>query len=97
MRMPDDPPQVEIGCRLLPAAWGAGLAVEGGHALLRHAFERLRLSEVWGICRPQHHGWPEPRVARGFQARKRARRFSEPLYMVAEHGTEPASLTRVRW
>jgi RimJ/RimL family protein N-acetyltransferase len=55
MRMPDDPSRVEIGCRLLPAAWGTGLAVEGGHALLRHAFERLRLAAVWGICRPQHH------------------------------------------
>ena len=40
---------------------------------------------------PQHR-WPEPRATRGFQARKRARRFSEPLYMVAEHGTEPASV-----
>jgi RimJ/RimL family protein N-acetyltransferase len=55
MRMPDDPSRVEIGCRLRPEAWGTGLALEGGEALLRHAFGRLRLSAVWGICHPRHH------------------------------------------
>lgn len=55
MRMPDDPSRVEIGCRLLPEAWGTGLAVEGGEALLRHAFECLHLDAVWGICQPRHH------------------------------------------
>jgi RimJ/RimL family protein N-acetyltransferase len=55
MRMPDDASRVEIGCRLLPEAWGAGLPVEGGAALLQHAFERLALPDVWGICHPQHH------------------------------------------
>lgn len=54
MPMPHDPARVEIGCRLLPQAWGGGLALEGGGALLRHAFDTLALGEVWGVCHPQH-------------------------------------------
>lgn len=54
MPMPHDPARVEIGCRLLPQAWGGGLAIEGGEALLHHAFDTLALDEVWGVCHPQH-------------------------------------------
>jgi RimJ/RimL family protein N-acetyltransferase len=45
---------VELGCRLLPAAWGTGLALEGGERLLDHAFDALRLQRVWALCHPQH-------------------------------------------
>ncbi len=54
MPMPHDPARVEIGCRLLPQAWGSGLALEGGSGLLLHAFEQLGLDAVWGVCHPQH-------------------------------------------
>jgi RimJ/RimL family protein N-acetyltransferase len=55
MPMPDDPGRVEIGCRLMPDAWGHGLAVEGGDLLLAQAFTSLQLPAVWGICHPEHH------------------------------------------
>jgi RimJ/RimL family protein N-acetyltransferase len=36
-------PAVEIGWRLAYAHWGRGLATEGAHAVVRHAFETLEL------------------------------------------------------
>ncbi|WP_265287837.1 phospholipase D-like domain-containing protein [Verminephrobacter eiseniae] len=50
--------------------------------------DKIRKEQKEFHSHPQH-GWPEPRVGRGFQARKRARRLSEPLCMVVECGLEP--------
>src|SRR5437667_7253368 len=36
-------PCVEIGWRLASAYWNRGLATEGANAVVRHAFERLKL------------------------------------------------------
>jgi len=44
------PGEVELGSRLLPSAWGSRLAFDGGELLLDHAFDRLGLQHVWGIC-----------------------------------------------
>jgi RimJ/RimL family protein N-acetyltransferase len=54
MPMPDESGRVEIGCRLRHEAWGLGLAVEGGAALLDHAFGALALDSVWATCDPRH-------------------------------------------
>lgn len=69
MRMPDDPSRVEIGCRLLPATWGRALPIEGGDAVLSHAFHRLCLPEVWGVCHPQHRSVHAVLQALGFERR----------------------------
>lgn len=39
-------PNVEIGWRLMPEAWGKGYATEGGKACLALAFEQLHLPEI---------------------------------------------------
>ena len=39
-------PAVEVGWRIAPAFWGAGLAPEAAEASLRHGFEILRLPEI---------------------------------------------------
>jgi RimJ/RimL family protein N-acetyltransferase len=52
MPMAERPGEVEIGSRLLPLAWGHGLALEGGELLLAHAFTDLGLTHVWGLCHP---------------------------------------------
>ena len=49
-----NPREVELACRLLPAAWGQGYALEGAEALLRHAFLSLKRERVWAVCHPQH-------------------------------------------
>lgn len=46
--------RVEIGCRLLPTAWGGGMVLEGGTRLLEHAFGTLKLREVWAACHLEH-------------------------------------------
>jgi RimJ/RimL family protein N-acetyltransferase len=48
--------EVELGSRLLPRHWGSGLALDGGEALLTHAFGSLGLPRVWGLCHPANRG-----------------------------------------
>lgn len=43
------PQEVELGSRLLPEAWGTGLALEGGELLLEHAFNTLGRDRVWAV------------------------------------------------
>lgn len=66
MPLAGHPGEVELGSRLLPAHWGSGLALEGGEALLRHAFERLRLARVWGLCDAANRGARLALAALGF-------------------------------
>lgn len=58
--------EAELGCRLLPSAWGSGLALEGGEQLLGHAFQRLGLRRVWALCHPQHRSVAYCVLALGF-------------------------------
>jgi RimJ/RimL family protein N-acetyltransferase len=47
------PPQVfEIGWRLAHSAWGQGLATEGAHAVVRYAFETLKLPSLVSFTVP---------------------------------------------
>jgi len=39
-------PDVEIGWRLVRSAWGRGIAIEAARALMKHAFETVRLPRV---------------------------------------------------
>ncbi len=39
-------PEVEIGWRLVRAAWGRGIGSEAARALLKHAFDTVRLARV---------------------------------------------------
>jgi RimJ/RimL family protein N-acetyltransferase len=45
-------PCVEIGWRLEYAAWGRGLATEGARAVVRHAFETLRIPALVSFTVP---------------------------------------------
>lgn len=59
---------IELGSRLLPEAWGSGLALDGGEALLQHAFTTLGAREVWGACAPANRGARLCLEALGFEA-----------------------------
>jgi RimJ/RimL family protein N-acetyltransferase len=66
--MPLDPDgQVELGCRLLPHGWGRGVGVEGCHALLWHAFHRMKLDEVHACCHPANRSVKFMLLSLGFQ------------------------------
>lgn len=70
MPMPDGSGRVEIGCRLCHDAWGLGLALEGGEALLDHAFgPALSLREVWATCDLRHRSVQLVLQALGFESR----------------------------
>ncbi len=47
-------PCVEIGWRLVHAAWGRGYATEGARAALAFAFERLGLAEIVSMTTPDN-------------------------------------------
>jgi RimJ/RimL family protein N-acetyltransferase len=68
MPMAERPGEVEIGSRLRPQAWGRGLSLEGGELLLDHAFDRLVLRQVWGVCHPDNRSAQAVLAALGFDA-----------------------------
>lgn len=55
-------PDVEIGWRLVRSAWGRGIASEAAAALVRHAFETVRLPRVVADIASENHA--SLRVAR---------------------------------
>jgi RimJ/RimL family protein N-acetyltransferase len=67
MPMPHRAGEVELGARLVPGAWGLGLADEGGQMLLQHAFERLGLARVWAVSHPRHDAVRGCVLALGFE------------------------------
>lgn len=52
--LPEVMPTVEVGWRLDPDYWGAGLATEGGRAALTFGFETLELDEIVSIYEPDN-------------------------------------------
>lgn len=50
--LPEVMPSVEVGWRLRPDHWGAGLATEGARASLDVAFGRLELDRVIAVIEP---------------------------------------------
>ena len=50
--LPSVLPAVEVGWRLARGAWGRGLATEGAHAALDHAFGPLELKSVISVIDP---------------------------------------------
>jgi RimJ/RimL family protein N-acetyltransferase len=75
MQLAQQAGEIEIGCRLVPEAWGGGLAMDGGEMLLDYAFDTLKYPRVWGICHPDH---------RSVHAILRALGFGEPLFQPYE-------------
>jgi RimJ/RimL family protein N-acetyltransferase len=47
-------PAIEIGYRLLPAAWGKGYATEGASALVDYGFDDLGLDRIIGVTHPRN-------------------------------------------
>jgi len=45
---------IEVGYRLLPAAWGQGFATEGAKALVDYGLDDLRLHRIIGVTHPDN-------------------------------------------
>jgi RimJ/RimL family protein N-acetyltransferase len=50
----DDLKEVDIGYRLLPAHWGAGLATEACRPVVDYGFARLGLRQIIGLVDPEN-------------------------------------------
>ncbi|MFC4729880.1 GNAT family N-acetyltransferase [Coralloluteibacterium thermophilus] len=86
--VPDADGEVGIGARLLPAAWGRGYALEGGAALCEHAFARLGLPLLVGLCAPGNRSIP-PLLARlGFVPKGDAQQFGRPALRFVLDGAD---------
>jgi RimJ/RimL family protein N-acetyltransferase len=66
-------PTVEIGWRLAFDHWGRGLATEGAHAVVRHAFQSAGLNSLVAFTVPQN---------------LRSRRVMENLGMIHDSGAD---------
>jgi RimJ/RimL family protein N-acetyltransferase len=87
----------ELGYRLYPAFWGCGLATEGARALIRSAFERLRLDRVVATTMADNTGsW---RVLEKCGLRRVRTFYYEDADLMpgAEHGDYVYELTRTDW
>lgn len=80
---------VELGSRLLPAAWGGALALEGGELLLEHGFASAGRERIWGTCHPDNRPARICLAALGFVEHE----FADYDGRIALY----ASVTRERW
>lgn len=46
--------EIEVGYRLVPEAWGQGVATEGATELVRYGFDELGLERIIGITHPDN-------------------------------------------
>jgi len=49
-----DSPDIEIGYRLMPHAWGRGIATELARAMARRGFDELGLERIIGVTHPDN-------------------------------------------
>ena len=63
----DEGPDVELGFRLVSAAWGKGLASEAAKAVLQHGFERVGLNEIIAVTDPDNKGSEKTLKRLGFK------------------------------
>jgi RimJ/RimL family protein N-acetyltransferase len=64
----DEPSEMEIGARLLPEAWDASTAFDGGEWLLTRVFEQLGRDRVFGYCDPANRSAAHCLRVLGFSA-----------------------------
>lgn len=69
---------VEIGVRLVPAAWGQWYALEGGRLLCTHAFAKIGLASLVGFFAPANRVVELLLRRLGFQPHGEALHFGKP-------------------
>lgn len=75
-------PNVDIGWRLIPEAWGKGYATEGARRCIQYAFEELKLEKLIAICPCLNQ--PSENVMKRI-GMKKAGEFIHPLLTHSEH------------
>jgi [ribosomal protein S5]-alanine N-acetyltransferase len=80
---------VDLGARLMPSSWGKGLAVEGGAALLAHAFDELCLDKITSLTGKKNRTVPFVLAQLGYDFISGEERHGSPAYRFC--------LTREKW
>jgi RimJ/RimL family protein N-acetyltransferase len=77
---------VEVGYRLLPEAWGRGLATEGAQALVDFGFDDLGLDRIIGVTHPGNKASQRVLIKAGLQDAGWARYYNQRMRLfVAEN------------
>ena len=63
----DQGPDVELGFRLVHAAWGQGIASEAAEQAIRHGFETAGLGEIIAVTDPDNAGSEKTLTRLGFK------------------------------
>ncbi len=81
----DDPDVLELGGKMHPDHWGGRLAVEGGQALVRHAFETLDRDRLVSAIHPENRSAAGALRLLGFAAQGQSVVFGRPVMLMALH------------
>jgi RimJ/RimL family protein N-acetyltransferase len=74
---------VEVGYRLLPAAWGRGFATEGATELVRYGFDDLGLDRIIGVTHPGNRASQRVLMKAGLSDRGWGRYYGKRLRLFA--------------
>jgi RimJ/RimL family protein N-acetyltransferase len=80
--------EVEVGYRLLHAAWGRGFATEGARELVRYGFEDVGLYRIIGIAHPGNVASQRVLVKAGLAATGWGRYYGQRLRVYAAENPE---------
>jgi RimJ/RimL family protein N-acetyltransferase len=72
-------PDIEVGYRLLPEAWGRGYATEGARALVDYGFDDLRLHRIIGVTHPRNKASQRVLMKAGLEDRGWGRYYERRL------------------
>ena len=88
----DEGQDVEIGFRLVRAAWGQGLASEAAARLIRHGFETVGLNEIIAVTDPDNEGSERTLERLGFKREgwRRAWGYDNHFFRLPKAGWEKA-------
>lgn len=76
-------PDIEIGYRLLPDAWGQGFATEGATALHDYGFDELGIDRIIGVTHPKNRASQNVLMKAGLADRGWGRYYDQRLRLFA--------------
>lgn len=81
--------EVEVGYRLLHAAWGQGYATEGARELVRYGFDSVGLHRIIGVTHPDNHASQRVLLKAGLAEAGWGRYYGERLRVFAAVNPRP--------
>ena len=84
-------PDIEIGYRLLPQAWGQGFATEGATAMYQYGFDDLDLDRIIGVTHPDNFASQKVLMKAGLTDRGWGRYYDLRLRLFASDNPHRAS------